>query len=1209
MVSSRICPRCQKHLPEGLDPKDCPTCLVNAVCGPAPDELAGARKLLGVRIGDYDLVHFIARGGMGDVYCAHQPELERDVAFKIARADLVLDELSRHRFQTDARVAAQLEHANIIAIYDVGESEGRPYFSMQLMDGCSLADLLDAERREGAPPPSGTRLRFALELIVKVARAAHYAHTKGVLHRDLKPGNILLNQAKEPFLTDFGLALRVEEDVRMTMSREIIGTPCYMSPEQADGATGDITIYSDIYGLGAILYELLTLRPPHLGKTFPEILHKVTHNEITRPRVLNQNIPRDLETICLKCLAREPERRYASAEALAGDLDHYLRGEPIMARPVPWWERLWKWIRRKPAKAGLIGVATASAVLLFMAIMGIKRQVDRYYQQKGFTQAVTQFEAGKPASAVAALSRLVETYPDFDLAADRLICALTQHPFPMATLPHSESNRVTDLAYSPDGRHLVTAEESGTNRVWHTLRGELVATLARSQPTHQPTSEPDGAQCVLFHPNGEEILAGYSSGRIETWNWRRQSLEHVDTMEGLIRAIRVLPDGKRIVVLSTRELRVSEPASGRTWRAQADTDDYFSAAFDRQGRYVAVGHAEDGSISLWTATQATLVSRWKPHASTVRSLQFSEDGNLLVSSSDDGTVCLRQIHAPNATPIIIPHDQQVWSAILEPFGHRLLTLTGDHQLRFWDVATGKRLYDLAHKLPRGDSKDHHMLRTLFHPQGGFLLTACDDGMVRIWNASSGDLFGPPAVHEFPTPYNEYPFIDAMVFSNDGSQFATTGADGAVRLWAFPGRQLALKPFHSTSATGAYWLSREDRWAWFQQAQTLQALSLLPQNGHPQRIPSPPARAVFPAPNAPTALVETESGQTLLVGMSLSEPEVLATNQTILQAGWNAEGSRFWIRAPRRLTLHERANPGQPIAAWPMESGILWSELSPDEHTMGWASNLQLVLEPLPPPRQPQMQVSLPGPFQQGRFSADGSRLLITSPDGLATLVDTGRGRMLSVFRHDKEVQAADLSGDGAIVATLTAGKDLAIWRAGRSRKPWLKHELDGFRANSIALSRDGTRLALASPSQFLLLVDVESGRALSDPIPTEGSVRNVRFGDKGTWMVADLQESPILWAIPPDVSRAPNWLALMGQTTADLLLGNASSSNGAIVGSRQVLSRALGGASQLDDTVRWATWFYADPHERTVASGSQLRALDYLTGGVAGFHRSPQGQP
>jgi TolB-like protein/predicted Ser/Thr protein kinase len=317
-------------------------------------EAAQPTSPIGRTIGDYEIIELIGRGGQGVVYRARQKGLNRTVALKIIGLGQWATEAHLKRFRLEAAAAARLDHPCIVPIYEVGEYEGACYFSMKFIEGAQLNEV--AERQSMS-------LRDAAELIAKLARTIHHAHEHGILHRDIKPGNILIDVKGEPHLTDFGLARLVETESTVTRTLEVLGTPSYMAPEQAAGnnpATAGLTSATDVYGIGAVLYQLLTGHPPFAGGTTYETIKLLLETEPRQPRLLNRKIDRDLSTICLKCLEKDPHRRYPSALALAEDLERWLRHEPIRARHAGPLTRVRKWVRRNPAIAALI---TLSAVL------------------------------------------------------------------------------------------------------------------------------------------------------------------------------------------------------------------------------------------------------------------------------------------------------------------------------------------------------------------------------------------------------------------------------------------------------------------------------------------------------------------------------------------------------------------------------------------------------------------------------------------------------------------------------------------------------------------------------------------------------------------------------------------------------------------------------------------------------------------------------
>jgi serine/threonine-protein kinase len=333
------------------------------MAAPAPGgpEAAGNQTASPDRVlrlfGDYDLLEELARGGMGVVYKARQRKLNRVVAVKMILAGQLASAADVQRFYTEAEAAAQLDHPGIVRIYEVGEQDGQHFFSMSYVAGGSLA----AAVKDGPLPP-----REAAGVVRKVAEALAYAHSRGIVHRDLKPANILLDEGGQPQVTDFGLAKRLAADSQLTGTGQVMGTPSYMPPEQAQGKIQEIGPASDVYSLGAVLYCLLTGRPPFQAPSLTDTFRQVLEQEPVAPRLLNPGVDRDLETICLKCLEKQAGKRYASAWALAEDLRRHAAGEPILARPVGSAERLWRWCGRNPRTAA--AVAAVSLLLLLVSI-------------------------------------------------------------------------------------------------------------------------------------------------------------------------------------------------------------------------------------------------------------------------------------------------------------------------------------------------------------------------------------------------------------------------------------------------------------------------------------------------------------------------------------------------------------------------------------------------------------------------------------------------------------------------------------------------------------------------------------------------------------------------------------------------------------------------------------------------------------------------
>ena len=383
MAATSNCQECGAELAPDAPDGACPACALRSALSPGSKDTGGESPLdnpaLAVSsavkyFGDYEILAEIARGGMGVVYRARQVSLNRSVALKMILSGRLANEAEVKRFVQEAQAAANLNHPNIVAVYEVGSHEGRHYYSMEFIDGRNLAELV---RKRPLPAAK------AAQYVRTIAEATHFAHERGTLHRDLKPTNILIDAFDEPRITDFGLARMEQSDPHLTSSGEIIGTPAFMSPEQAAARPKEVGPRSDIYSIGAMLYFVLTQRPPFTAASRAELLALVLGGEPVSPRNLNPSVPRDLETICLKCLQKEPDRRYLSAQELADDLGRFTRGEPILARPAGAAEKAWRWCARNRALAGSLGVAS-----LLLAINAITLSCNAHHSvrsQNGFS--------------------------------------------------------------------------------------------------------------------------------------------------------------------------------------------------------------------------------------------------------------------------------------------------------------------------------------------------------------------------------------------------------------------------------------------------------------------------------------------------------------------------------------------------------------------------------------------------------------------------------------------------------------------------------------------------------------------------------------------------------------------------------------------------------------------------------------------------------
>jgi WD40 repeat protein/serine/threonine protein kinase len=789
MVETRYCEECQTALPADTPAGFCPVCEFRGALSSAteigrpqkeearPDSAADASAVAALAqirfFGDYELLEEIARGGMGVVFKARRISLNRLVAVKFILAGPLASRAFVERFQTEAEAAGRLDHPNIVPIYETGDVAGQHYLVMKLVDGGSLAEQLaaahapqsgeagrsHAERgnenedrqsnsglcvsrhRQAKPDLHPGAARFkpyeAARLVSTVARAVHYAHQHGVLHRDLKPGNILLDREGEPYVTDFGLAKILENDSSLTLSHAMLGTASYMAPEQAAGDAKQVTTAADVYGLGAILYELLTGRPPFAAATSIETIRQVVELSPRKPSSANPLVDRDLETICLKCLEKEPQARYGSAQALAEDLQRWLRHEPILGRSASALTRLRKWARRKPALASLAG---ALAIVFGLGAAGVLWQWRRAQHQylrseQNLYTAEIQVASRELAdhnltAARVRLERIAQSPTQSKMLGWEWRYLMGQCRSDELAMLVRHDSPVWDLAVSPDNRWVATISEDGVVKTW-----DVVDRKARSWQAHAKSTDREfsaAAKCsIAFSPDSRLLATGGSDGVIHLWD---QSARKVMTL--------------------------SDPLKRFSFCT--------GLAFSHDGRQLAALDFQ-GQVNVWTISDGVVTDFWSRNTDLqflARGIAFLPDGVNLVAAAHLKSPIVWNVFAPDskvsrilgvASPFVISPDGQSLVAVAAgEHGLKRLTLETFQKEKTWRTR-GARIERLAL------SSDNRLLAAGFK-----------DGTITLWDMTREQ--------EPRTLKGHDDAVTGLAFLHNDSRFVSSSADGTVRLW-------------------------------------------------------------------------------------------------------------------------------------------------------------------------------------------------------------------------------------------------------------------------------------------------------------------------------------------------------------------------------------------------------------------------------------------
>jgi WD40 repeat protein/serine/threonine protein kinase len=1056
----------------------------------------------------YEILAELGQGGMGVVYQARHRGLNRLVALKMIRGDVHINAQWRARFQAEARVVAGLQHPNIVQVYEVGEvaSGGgdapvkRPFFSLEFIAGGSLDHKLARQ-----PQPA----RAAAELVETVARAVHVVHQHGLVHRDLKPANILLTPDGTPKITDFGLVKQLDGAMQLTHTGMIMGTPCYMAPEQVRANPRDVGPAADVYALGTILYQMLTGRPPFQGETAHDVLLQVTHAEPVAPRRLLPQVPRDLETICLKCLHKEPRRRYASALDLAEDLRRFRQGEPILARPIGPWERARKWAQRRPAVAALSAVVVGVSVLGFGLVTWKWLEAEAAYRQAETASrakveaqtrateerlrkeaALERAEEGRRANYFATLSLAQQKWAANDVRkSEELLddCPADLRGWEWHLLKRrsrsgqfafrADAAGVGSVAFSPDGKYLASgagrmqqSKRLTEVKVWEASTGKLLGTLkGHVGPVTGVAFSPDGKllASVSTRVNWPDVARAKAEamntadGEMKIWDPKSGAALH--TFPGVYGNVAFSPDGTRLAAsASDRRVQVWDTTTAPQWTKVAALPPYpglvQSLAFSPDGKRLATARVHflgieggkakfEADLKTWEAATGQEERTFEGHEGELLQLAYSPDGRRLAVSSSDGITRIWDLTAKSQPLVLRGHSSSVPGLAFSPDGRCLATTGKDRAVKVWDPASGEESFTL-----RGHTGQ--VRAAAFDPQGKGparrLITAGDDGMVRVWDAYAGQ--EPLALR------GHAGLVTWVAFSPDGRRLASRGAGGSIKVW-----DLAS------------------------------AKELFAINCQAERVVfSPDGQRLLTAGGAP------QSGELKVWDAEKGRPLATLTGHALFvtSAAFSPDGR--WIASAS----------GNPIQVPPQAGEVkIWD-----------AATYREVLS---------FQPSI-GCVASVAFSPDGRQLALASMDKVVQIRETATGEPVRTFRgHKGMVICVAFSPDGRHLGSGDSEGITILWdlATGEQTRTFLAHAGSVF---GLAFNPSGSRLATASLDELVTfrgevrIWDVHSGH---EAITLPGQL-TVAFSPDGNRLAAAGVGNPLqpgvirVWDATPNGPQA-----------------------------------------------------------------------------------------